>query len=296
MANTSASRWQRWWPFVLLCLLATLRWTLIDSVPALLSTSVSETIGCGSACLLALSVSVLRRSQSPRVADVLQIAIAGAMMLGGPLVALMLSAHWVDGSDITISLAIVPVVVAVSRPVFRPTEGAALAGRMWPGIVAITGMLLVLPQPMLGSWRAYCLLAAAPLVTGVGAAWFRSCGGGKAWRSTIGLGAVTVVFGTKLVLGGQAMWHTVPAGWSAAAFDGALALLGAMSVLRLGATRWSAQFVLVPLAVMAFSLAAFLPRLDTRLLCGLGLMMLASVFLLLPPKTEEVGYVKFPSQ
>jgi drug/metabolite transporter (DMT)-like permease len=254
----------------------------------------SETIGCGSACILALTIATARGSARPRAMDALQAAIAGAMTLGGPLLALMLAARWVDGSDLTMSLALVPVVVAVARPAFRATDSAELAGRMWPGIVAVTGMLLVLPQPGLADWRADALLVAAPVVTGVGAAWFRSRGGGKAWRSTIGLAAITLLFMAKLAVAGPATWHLNRHVGMAAAFDGALAILGVMSLLRMGATRWSAQFVLVPLAVMAISMAGLLAHLDARMIAGLGLMLLATVFLLLPPRAEDVGEVNLP--
>jgi hypothetical protein len=72
----------------------------------------------------------------------------------------------------------------------------------------------------------------------------------------------------------------------AVAWDGLLALLAALTLLRLGATRWASQFTWLPLLIVLDGLILIHPPLTARWLVGLILLAAASVYLLLPQPDE----------
>ncbi|MDE1161730.1 MAG: hypothetical protein PW792_07260 [Acidobacteriaceae bacterium] len=211
-------------------------------------------------------------------------ALAGGMMLCGPALGLLAGPHMLGGGALTISLALVPVVIAVARPAFHRGEGAEMAGRMWPGIAAVAALLLLLPEPTLDGGYRIALLVAAPIITGVGAVWLRTRHGSATWRAVMAL-LVPAAIAAALALAHHASWTRTT--WLAAAFDGALGGLSVLTLFRVGGTRWSAHFELVPLLVILESLLVIRPHLDPRSMCGIVLLGIASVFLLLPPRLEE---------
>ena len=281
--HAKRTRVQRWWPFALLCVLSAGRWMALDLAPSMASTLPSLFVAASCAALGVAGWSHLRGHVERASARCLaECFCAGAMLLAGPFLALIARMRIFEVTSLTIALALAPVVVAVARPAFRQTEGAELAGRMWPGIAAVAGFLLILPEPSLAGWREDGVLALAPLLTGVGAAWLRTRGGGEAPKTVAALaGSATVFLGAALIQG--APWHGALA---AGGLDALLLMLSVAALFRLGATRWSAQFVLVPLVVMVEGLAGMGFRPDTRSMVGLLLVALSSAFLLLPPRHE----------
>ena len=279
------TRAQRWWPFVLLCVLAAARWMALDLAPAFASTLLSLGIACGSAALGAGTwASVRRETNGVSVRCLLESFVAGALLLAGPYTALVLHARMVEVTSFTVAMALVPVVVAVARPAFRETEGAELAGRMWPGIAAAAGFLLVLPEPALASWREDLVLTVAPVLTGLGAAWLRTRRGAELPRAAAALSGAAVVFLVGAAVHGGLKARVLPA----AAVDVVVVALSVTALCRLGATRWSAQFEIVPLVVLLEGLLGLGFRPDARAVVGLVLVVLSSVFLLLPPHEEPV--------
>lgn len=289
MPHSKRTRWQRWWPFGLLCLVAAFRWVVSESVPAAATTALSLAVGAFSAALAILSIALARKLELPSRRVCLESATAGAMMVCGPFAYLLFHDHNIDATGLTMSLMLVPVVVAVARPAFRHTEGAELAGRLWPGIVGITGMLLMVPQPSLANIPNDVVMVVSLLSTGIGAAWFRTRSGTPVWRMLAALAGAAVLF----TVGIHGVSGTAVKGMALAAFlDGGLILLTVGALLRIGATRWSAQFVLVPLIIFLEGLAlARMWRLEVRAIVGLGLMIFATVFLLLPPRPDDPGEV-----
>jgi hypothetical protein len=71
-----------------------------------------------------------------------------------------------------IALALTPVVVALAGRV------ESVAGRIWPGLAAVAGLMLVVAQPSLGDARSDVALCLMPVLTGCGAALLSSEGGG----------------------------------------------------------------------------------------------------------------------
>jgi hypothetical protein len=281
---------RRWWPFVLLCAIAAVRWAVPESLPGAGSTPLSLVLGCGSACLVMLTVASRERMAAPRSGTFAASFAAGALMLCGPAAAMLLRVPGLEVGALTIALALVPVVIAVARTAFRQTEGAEFAGRTWPGLAAVAGLLLLLPQPSLSGWREDVALALAPLATGIGAAWLRTRNAWETWRAVAALAGAAVVFGV-CTLAARPVWAEVAVKplLLSAALDGLMAALSVMALFRVGMTRWSAQFELVPLLVLLEGLGTAQPRVDVRVLIGLGLIVVASIFLLLPPPAGEAA-------
>lgn len=260
-------------------LLVVVRATFAEARPEINSTLASATAGCGAA---AVGCWWWGRG-GVRTVD-WRAALSGAMLLCGPLLGLVVGAP-LEANSLVIALAVVPVVVGVAATGFGQTTSQSLAGRVWPGLAAVAGLLLLLPEPSFGSTGRDVMLGLSPIVTGIGAAMFCSRGlepevlGGRATAALSGAG---MVFGLGLLVA-VGRGHAVPSfSLPATLFDGLLAGLAVLTLARLGATRWSAQFALGPLVVLVEAVALLRPKMDARWLSGLGLLGVAALFLLLP--------------
>jgi drug/metabolite transporter (DMT)-like permease len=279
---TAWPRVHRWWPFVLLVLAAASRWMLAAVRPEAESTLVTKAFGCAWAALLAL---LLLRGNRNDWKD-WRGFLAGAMLLGGPAIALLVGDRVLDSESLSLALALTPVAIAVASAALG-TSSDGITGRIWPGLAAVGGLLLILPQPSLGDIRVDLLLFFAPVLTGVGAALFyadRAETPRKIAAALIGATALfTLALTTKSVIAG-----TKPhASLLAVSCDGILTLLMVLALSRLGATRWSAQFALVPLLILIEGMVLVRPGITTRWVVGLVLVALASVYLLLPHQDED---------
>jgi drug/metabolite transporter (DMT)-like permease len=273
--------WGQWWPFALLTALSAARWVVSDAHPEAESTLLSKGLGCGWATLLALALmtrapakATLRRSWRGLA--------AGALLLCGPAVWMIVGARSADASGLTMALALTSVVVAVAATAFGSLTPEGVAGRIWPGLAAIAGLLLLLAEPSLADTKSDVALALAPALTGIGAAWFCSDRVRSPWRATMALAGAAVVFGLAIAVSvlREHAWPEISL--VAVAYDGVLASLSVLTLVRLGATRWSAQFTLLPLLILLQALVFARPPLTTRWVFGLGLLAVASVYLLLP--------------
>jgi hypothetical protein len=279
------SVWHLWWPFALLCVLRGSRWMLSGALPGSATTLASASLGCGSAA--ALYLLILRPSGLARVQhrDLLRAVLGGALLITGPLIALLYS-RAIAATSLTMSLALTPVVIAVCEAATRHS-GAALAGRLWPGLAAIAGLLLVLIQPSLSNPGVDLVLALTPLLTGCGAVLFCSSRA-TIWRLPAALLGACAALG----LGAAINLATHVGGWPemaglAAGFDALEALLALVALGRLSATRWSAQFAIVPLIVLLEGVAQIAAHVPARMLVGLLLLAFAAVALLIPPSEES---------
>jgi hypothetical protein len=72
----------------------------------------------------------------------------------------------------------------------------------------------------------------------------------------------------------------------AAGLDAAEALLSLLTLSRLSATRWSAQFALAPLLTLLEGIAFMRSWVPARMVIGLLLLAAASIALLAPPSEE----------
>jgi drug/metabolite transporter (DMT)-like permease len=266
------------------------RWAVSAARPDAESTLSSETIGCAWATLLAGVVLLPRRSRTGTRGKALPAAklrwfLAGAMIFGGPAVALFVPGRDLDPTALTIALALTPVMVALASSALGMDSSVGIAGRIWPSLTAVAAFLLVLVQPNLADPWTDLLLLLAPVLAGVGAALF--CSGDTSTRArapTTLLGASTlfaIALVASHVAGARPAWSLL-----AIACDGVVALLGITTLSYLGATRWSAQFTWIPLLIILEGIALVRPRLTAHWFTGLILLIIAGVYLLLP-QTEE---------
>lgn len=280
----SLSGWRLWWPFALLCFVGGSRWVLSESLPGSVTTFASAALGCGSAAALYLLVRRPWNAMRPLGSQLGRSALGGALMISGPLLVLLRPGSVPAGGH-TMALALTPVVIAVVESAAGHDSGT-LAGRLWPGLAAIAGLLLLLAEPSLSNPAEDILLVLTPVVTGGGAVLFCSARE-SVWRTPAALlgacAALAVGAGANLATHSGGLYDMAGL---AAGFDAAQALLSIIAISRLSATRWSAQFALVPLLVLLEGLALMPGSVPVRMTVGLVLLAIAGLALLIPPAEE----------
>jgi len=291
---------QRWWPFLLLLLVGASRWAVATVRPEADSTLASETIGCAWATLLAFAFLALQpKLASPATPSApsrparLRWLLAGAMFSSGPVITLFLRGRDLDASALTIALALTPVIIAIASSALGTESSEGIAGRIWPGLAAVAGLLLVLVQPTLGDLRTDLALVLAPTLTGVGAVLFcidQSVDQPRAVSRipTTLLGASTL-FAIALAASYFVAHTRLALSLPAVACDGVLALLSILALHQLGATRWSSQFAWVPLLVILEGILLVRPQLTAHWFIGLILLTVAGVYLLVPQTNESTS-------
>lgn len=144
----------------------------------------------------------------------------------------------------------------------------------------------MLVQPNLADVRTDLVLLLAPVVTGVGAALFCTADPKAPTRITTALLGASALFAIALLasrLGGARPTLSL----LAIACDGLVALLGIATLSRLGAARWSSQFTWIPLLIILEGIVLVRPKLTAHWFTGLVLLIIAGVYLLLPPGNES---------
>jgi hypothetical protein len=267
-----------------LCLLGGSRWMLSESLPGSVTTFASASLGCGSASALYLLVKRPWNTTRPIGSQLMRSALGGTMMISGPLLVLLRPGSIPAGSH-TMALALTPVVIAVIESATSHSS-ETLAGRLWPGLAAIAGLLLLLAEPRFSSPGEDILLGLTPLLTGGGAVLFCSSRA-SVWRvpaALLGACAVLALDALVNVAAHTGGLYSMPG--LAAGFDALQALLSIVAISKLSTTRWCAQFALVPLLVLLEGLALMPASIPGRLIVGLLLLAIAGIALLIPP-TEE---------
>jgi drug/metabolite transporter (DMT)-like permease len=243
----------RWWPFALLLLTGATRWAFVAAHPEIVTTPGSEFAGCGLAAVLSLLLLVRghRRSSAPRCAgELFRAILAGAMMLGGPMLGLLVRSQTMDAAGLVIAMALTPAVIAVASSALGAGTSEGLGRSIWPGLAATAGLLLLLPQQSLGNLRADAAFVLAPILTGTGAVLLNHDRTEELLRVSLALVGASLFFGFCLAETRLAGGPHAPIRWMGVVSDGSLATLGILSLVRLGAERWSAQFTLVPLLIV----------------------------------------------
>jgi hypothetical protein len=209
------------------------------------------------------------------------------MLFGGPAIALLVASRDLDASALTIALALTPVIIAIASSALGTESSEGIAGRIWPGLAAVAGLLLVLVEPSLGDIRTDLALVFAPTLAGIGAVLF--CVGPPRATSRI---PTTLLGASALFALASAVsflvTHTRPSfSLLAIAGDGILALLGILALNQIGATRWSSQFTWIPLLVILEGIVLVRPDLTAHWFIGLILLIVAGGYLLFPQEDES---------
>jgi hypothetical protein len=208
------------------------------------------------------------------------------MLFGGPAIGLLLPGHDLDSIALTIALALTPIIIAIASSALGTESSEGIAGRIWPSLAAVAGLLLVLVQPNLGDLRTDLLLLLAPVLTGLGAVLFCTDHSGSVPRTSSALLGATALSAIALATSRLVTGVHLSFSLLAIACDGIVALLGIATLSRLGSTRWSAQFTWVPLLIILEGIVLVHPRLTAHWFTGLILLIVAGVYLLLPPSDE----------
>ncbi len=235
--------------------------------------------------------------------------IAAAFLLASPALGAAVSDRHLNATAATVALVLTPVVTAVAMAASSP--GDEMAGMLWPGLAGIAGLLLLVPAPSLSSWRTDLGLASLPLVPGIAAAYIttrirmtRSEQNGSAvgtgfegtwapggysvqWMER-GLLMAAVLFGITF-LQGIGSQEIGALGWVGGLADGAILWLTLLTLKRVGAVRWSAQFLLTPLVTILEGLVLLRPMATARSWVGIALLAVSGGYLLVPRSGEERG-------
>ncbi|AEU37361.1 hypothetical protein [Granulicella mallensis] len=240
------------WPFALLCLAASSEGWITDTWPQAGSTLASETAACALAAALSFGLAFLKPKARPTRLSTSSTAWGGALILVGPAIGLFLMSS-LGPANRVLALALTPVVVAVAEAALGTQEQGLSARSLWPGLAAVSGLLLVLPEPSLASPLNDAALLLAPLLTGIGCTLFR--------RHTLDAMDATTTFAGGCLLFGlgtvvqSALQHTLPVpDFAAVAIDLVLTLLSILALQRLTATQYVSRYVLVPLVILLLSL------------------------------------------
>lgn len=281
-----------WIAFSCLCLFGASRWLL----PDLDSRGTADPTVRLVASLLAASFAWTRVSREPKppIRRLLRAAGGGAsLLLGLELTSLgtPVGTPSITASDATIALALCPVVIAVAASALRREGSRNLSVQLWPGLAAVTGLLLLLPEPSIRGVFSDLLLLGFPLLAGTGAVLVSEGDEALAWIRAAALSGA--LFGTcagSLLQAKISPPMLAPWTWSlgrASAMEALSLFLSFTVLLTLGARRWSAIFVAVPLLLSLEGLLLLQPPLSGRPFTGMGLLLFSAVSLLLPNTVEE---------
>lgn len=276
----SGSFWKRWWPFVLLCVAASTRWMFVEAWPQTASTAGSEAVACCVAGVLSLGLVTSRRRPPPTLRGLLYAGLAGAMFLCGQALALFVVDGAPRATDMTIALGLVPVVVAVTLA--ARTQGAGIsAAALWPDLVAVAGLLQLLPQPDLLGPRNDALLLLAPLLTGAGCVLLPQAPMATRWKTGAALAGAGTVFAAGAGWMAFVQHSSLRVSVSAVALDLLAAWLTIVALGRIRPQQYSAIYALAPLMVMLQGLVIYRPQLTWRSALGIVLLLVGSVALLM---------------
>jgi hypothetical protein len=259
--------------------------------PDAASTLTSQTLGCAWATLLAFTSLLPKGAQATPSrehtrATKIRWILAGAMLFGGPAIGLLVPTAALDSSALTIALVLTPIIIAIASTALGNESSEGIAGRIWPSLAAIAGLLLLLVQPNLQNPRTDLILLLAPVLTGIGAALFCKDRSPIIPRAANALLGACALFALALLVEHFAGAH-LTVSLLAIACDGIVALLGIATLSQLGPTRWSSQFTWIPLLIILEGIVLVRPKLTAHWFTGLLLLIVAGVYLLLPTDEED---------
>lgn len=273
-----------------LCLLAGSGWLLESARPEAQSTYTTNALGCLMAAGVA-GLPLLRTGHTTHVAanrPLGRSTVLGSLaILTAPASATLVAGRFVHADDATLALSLTPVVVAVATAALEDAQEGELTARLWPGLAGVAGLLLLLPQPSLASWRYLLALACLPLLMGLGGVFTAAVTREQesAMPAARLQGTMAALLLAAALLGGLAFFRKQAAAdlgtcLAISALDGMLALLTLLVLQRLGSVRWAAQFMLIPLLALLEGVALLRPVLDGRSVFAFVLLVVSGGYLL----------------
>jgi len=286
-----------WVGFVALCVLSSTAWLIpaaVDVLPAFERQSVLY----GAIGLVAVLVGGRKMWDRRRWLDRARLALAGTVFFGVPIGIV----EWVRGSVSEISrsaaFAMVPVVVVVALPA---SDWASRDGEsrrfLVPALVALGGLLLIVPFEFSGSTRGKLLLAAliaAVILVGVASVWLyrllREFGLAEA------IAVICLANGVFLAVCGLAgesfLWSLDGLGsvvsWSLLVDLVEIVLL--IWLLReMKPVQFAARYFVIPLVTILEGYAVYRPELTVRMVSGFVLLVFGSWRLLFSRGSDDEG-------
>ena len=221
------------------------------------------------------------------VGNGLRLLVAGAMLFGGASCALIFRPSDLNAAGFSIAMSLTPMVISVASSVRNETAYEGITGRIWPSLAAVVGLLLLFAQPALADVRSDLTYLFAPILTGTGAVLFGVGPHRAEVRVALSLAGGCLFFAVSLAV---AMFFGNPfqaISIVTVASDGLLILLSVVSLIQVGPSKWSAQFILVPLLIVLEGIILVHPRLTAQVIVGLILLAASSVSLLLSKVDEQ---------
>jgi hypothetical protein len=284
--SLNAKRFEKVWPFALLCLIGSTIWALLDRYP-----QISFTLGAYAVASVAsggIAYCFARRTKRSSFEILLVPAFGGALVLIGPTIGTFLGATALGASGLTIALALTPVVIAVALPAF--TDGQFSLNRLWPGIVAAAALLVAVPVPSTVDWRSDASMILAPLLTGIGCVLYVRSSAPSLWKATDSLALAAFFFAVGALTQSLARHAAFSVSLPAAGIAAILFLLALLTLSRFTAMQYAARYTLVPLVLLVEGPLLLSRSLFTwRVLLCVMLLLLATVALLRTHAEENVS-------
>ena len=278
---------------VLLCLVVGSRWLIEGAVPAAASTSVTQAAGCWLAAGCFWLLVTLRKGKLTDT--LLRPSVIGSagfiLVLTGPAIVVATYPRHISSNNAVLAMALTPVAIAVAAAVSDEGGNTDLIASLWPGLAGLAGLLLLLPSPSTREPTLWLALGSMPVLSGVGAAMTRLRKGPARVDASPRRGGLLlaylasgVVFAALAALKGRegTSWSITACG-----LDALTAFLTVLALSQLGAARWSAQFLLIPLLGLGEGLVFLHPVLDARSWVGLGILSVSAIRLLLIDEDES---------
>jgi drug/metabolite transporter (DMT)-like permease len=207
----------------------------------------------------------------------LKVGVAGVGLLGLPLLVVAGASRYVSGVTTTAVFALVPVVVVMVAAQGGAEDGVPLA----PALVGFAGLLFVLPVSLPEAAGGWVWLVGLVVVAGV-------AGVACLWISRL-LQEVRIARAVMLVCGANAVILLVAAaalgqlrlgsGRVAGLFSVAAGVHGVLLVLlvvllrEMGAIKFSARYLVIPLLTVGEGFVLIRPEVTLRLVLGMLLMV-----------------------
>ncbi len=210
--------------------------------------------------------------------------MAGMVLLVTPELLQLLGGRRLSANEVTLTCCLCPVVIAVAGAALG-AEQEQLTHRLWPGLAGLAGLLSFVPLPAFPDVRFALALGVLPLAIGIGATFFGARtrnGQDGSERLAITLWSPSNLSLLGWVLGVSSLTFALlaalrhagpqPFPYAAAVYDGLTDALSLAVLLRFGAERWSAHFLLGPCLTVVMGVLLLRPRVDSRTVLGIGLL------------------------
>lgn len=267
---------RRWVVFALLCVVQSFSWILLLHSGAGI-TAASCAVG---ACIAAVGMMWFAGASTLNV-------LGGVCLIVGPWLQLVLGNTMPGSSAVVLALTLVPVVVAVAEPALGDREFSPM--RLWPGLAAATGLMIIAPLPSFSDWRADAVLVLIPIAVGIGVVLTTQRPGLQKDRAAI-LGVSAGVFAVISITAAFLWRQHIFISWIAVGVCAVTFALVLLAVRSLSSAQYASQYAIVPLlALLQGPIVISFGVISWRFAFSVALLLAASVALLRGDAEEKLA-------